>query len=959
MKVELTTFNNTVAKKTFLLFILAAFLPIFIFAFFSARQIEQVTEDSIQIQLQKDSKAYSYVLSDRLSARHTAMMQIESLISVKNDISEWQLKKTHMSWFSSLTLLKNDSSEKNYWGNSSAFDDLSVEESRFLKNGKTLIKVKSKPLSHFPEIIMIRLLISSKKKRTDKQKALLISVLNLEELLGNDDDFDQRTGFCVFNHIKEALFCSKSEIKHTLTTMVSNVDLPSRGKLIWPDNTSPLYAGFNNLFLEYHYFQKDWMIVFVQPKAESVFYQKDFNKLFYSVIAITLIFVVYISFLMIRQQMRPLDALMKGISCIARNDFSQPVSIKRKDEFGQLATSFNQMSERLSSQLNVLKALAEVDQLILSRLKMNDIINVVISRANDILDSDLVSITILNQDATSGDKVPKEKQLPAILYTADTQINNGILQQNYQININILTVLSEKELIELDENETPFHDFVRPLINNGFKYFLIIPVRCQGCNIAFLCFAYHQQPIFSKLEKEWGKEFADRIAVAFANASWEKQIYHQAHYDTLTGLPNRLMFNDHLKFTINQAEREGLTPIVLFLDLDGFKYINDSLGHMVGDNLLKQVAKRISHCLRKTDIVARLGGDEFVVILSGYNKVNSFSLVKTVKKILSQISKPIILNNNSLRITGSIGIAVYPQDGNTHEALLKNSDAAMYEAKKQGRAQYQFYSEELNSSILTKLLLDSDLHNALDNNELQLYYQVKVDAKTGIIVGTEALMRWNSPDKGIISPVVFIPLIEQSGLIIPIGNWLIQEACRQNKEWQEKGLAKIPVSINLSVQQFKHEALLADIHQALDASKLEAQYLEIEITESMAMDNFQKSVKTVNEIKDLGISFSIDDYGTGYSSLEYIKDFPIDVLKIDRAFIINLVSSYKEQAIVKSTIIMAHDLGLKVIAEGVEEEEQYLLLKQMGCDEIQGFFFSKPLPAKEFEKLLTKEFIET
>lgn len=967
MKIELTTFKNTVAKKIFIFFILSALLPLSIFAFFSTHQIDLLTEENIQTQLQKDSKAYSYVLTDRLSMRHNAMMQIASSIALDNDISKWHLKKTHQRWFTSLTLLNNNLSEKNYWGKLPAFNHLSNDDLAFLESGKTLIQVKTAPLSQIPEIIMIRQTPSP-----DKQKILLISVLNNAQLLGDEDDFDQRTSFCIFNHMKQPLFCSESNIKNTLATMITKVNLSSRGKLTWSDNTASIYAGYNSLFLKYHYYQKDWMIVFAQPKEESAFYRKDFNTLFYSIIATTLIFVVYVSFLIIRQQMRPLDALMQGISRISASNFSQPVPVNGKDEFGQLAVSFNQMSERLSTQFNVLKALAEIDQLILSRLKMHDIIKVVISRANDIIDSDSVSITLLTnktnseditlKDIASNDMitkniVSKENASHATMYTAAPKINNGISEQNYQINTDILKTLSEKQLIQLDQNKTPLHGYVRPLINDGFKHFLIIPIRNQGNNLAFLCFAYNQQPILSTMVKEWGVEFSDRIAVAFANASWEKQLYHQAHYDSLTGLPNRLMFNDHLQYTINNAQRDGSTPVLLFLDLDGFKYINDSLGHMVGDNLLKEIAHRISACLRKSDTVARLGGDEFVVILSGYHEIASFSLVKTVKKILSEICKPIVLEKNSLRITGSIGIAIYPQDGNNIESLLKNADVAMYEAKKQGRAQYQFYSEELNSSMLKNLLLDADLHNALENNELQLYYQAKIDTKTGLIIGAEALMRWIYPGKGIIAPRVFIPLIEQSGLIIPIGNWLIQEACRQNKEWQDKGLAKIPVSVNLSAHQFKHETLLADIRQVLECSKLEAQYLEIEITESMAMENFEQSVKTVSEIKDLGISFSIDDYGTGYSSLEYIRDFPVDILKIDRAFIINLVQSYKEQAIVKSTIIMAHDLGLKVIAEGVENEEQHLMLKQMGCDEIQGFFFSKPVPASDFENLLAKKII--
>ncbi len=953
MKVELSIFKNTVSKKIFFLFILAAFLPVCIFTFFSTRQIDQMTEENILIQLQKNSKAYSYVLNDRLSARSTAMMQIASLISSSYDSSEWPLEHTHKAWFGSLSLFKGNVLNKTFWGAPPIIKNLSIDNLQFLSTGKTLLQVNLKSSPGSPGFIMIRQLFPLDKQSNNMQKEFLISVLNNSELLGHEDEFDHHTGFCLFNHMKQALFCSQIDIKKSIGAMISNIDLQSRGKLIWSNKETSLYAGYSNLFLEYHYFQKDWLIIFAQPKIESIFYREDFKTLFYSIIAITLLSVIYASSLLIRQLMRPLDALMQGISHISHGNFKQVVPIAGNDEFGQLSESFNRMSKRISSQINVLKALAEVDQLILSRLKTHDIINMAIKHANDIIDSDGVSFTSLTLQEPSTEKPSsKEHSSTAIMYTDDHQSSNKTLQQSYQIKNSLLKTLSEQEFFQFSLKETPLHSFVQPFINNGFKYFLIIPIRNQGKNIAFLSFAYHESPTLTDIEKKWGQEFSDRIAVAFANSSWEKQLYKQAYFDSLTGLPNRLMFNDRLQYTIDQAQRDKSTPIILFLDLDGFKFINDSLGHMLGDALLKKVAERVKMCLRKTDTVARLGGDEFVFIISGTHKKTSFSIITTIKKILFEISKPIILEGNSLRVTGSIGIALYPQDGNTVNTLLKNADVAMYEAKKQGRAQYQFYSEELNSSMLKKLLLDADLHDALEKNQFQLFYQAKVDTKTGLIIGAEALIRWIYPGEGVISPVLFIPLIEQSGLIIPIGHWVIQETCRQNKEWQDKGLKKIPISVNLSAKQFKEESLFSDIQQIIKDSELEAQYLEMEITETVAVDNLEESTKIIHQLKKIGITFSLDDYGTGYSSLEYIKDFPVDTLKIDRAFIINLVQSHKEQAIVKSTITMAHDLELKTIAEGVETQEQFLMLKQMNCDGIQGYLYSKPVSASDFEKLL-------
>jgi len=942
MKIELTTFKNSIAKKIFILFILSALLPVSIFAFFATRQIDRVTAENIQIELQKDAKAYTYLLSDRISSRSDAMIQMSSAIEKNLTLANWQLLDTHKKWFNTL-FFSTSNEKKTYWGTAPQIKPLSKEQLNFLKKNKTLILINSKNNDKSSEVVMIRKVLLP-----STENSFLIAVLNSVELLGEEDSFDFRKAFCVVNNEKVTLFCSESDISTQLTNMISNKSFTSRGKFSWSNNNQSYFSGYNTFFLEYHYFQKDWLIVFAQPKAESIFFKKDFNTIFYSIIAFTLIFIVYISFLKIREQMRPLDKLMEGIARISKNNFNEPVQVHEKDEFGHLAIAFNEMSERLSNQFNVLTALAEIDQLILSRLKMTDIIQLVLLRANDIINSDQVTITIL---AT-------EKKCDAIMYSANSNDTEKVTEQNYSIREDILSEINLNQFFQFNLNTPNFHEYVQPLIDMGFQYFVLVPIRNQGDNLAFITFSYHQSPTLSELDKTWGTEFADRIAVAFANASWEEQLYYQAHFDTLTGLPNRLMLNEKLQDAIIQGERDGSTPVVLFIDLDGFKFINDSLGHLAGDNLLKQVAVRVKDCLRRTDIVARLGGDEFVIVLSGYIDSSDFYLLKTVKKILSVICEPLFLNNNSLRVTGSIGIAIYPQDGNNTETLLKNADTAMYEAKKHGRARYHFYSKELNNKLLKKLLMEADLHDALEKKELQLYYQAKIDTNTHRIVGAEALMRWIYPGKGIISPNVFIPLIEQSGLIIPIGNWLIEEACRQNKTWQNKGLSKIPISINLSAKQFKNKSLLTEISQALTSSGLDAQYIEVEITESTAMDNFEESIKIVRNIQKLGIKISIDDYGTGYSSLEYIRDFPVDYLKIDRAFIINLATSYKEQAIVKSTIVMAHELGMKVIAEGVEDDQQRATLLEMNCDEIQGFFFSKPVPAEQFEKLLKKHVIE-
>jgi diguanylate cyclase (GGDEF)-like protein len=939
MKIELAIFKNTIAKKLFILFILLAFVPVGLFAYFSIRQVDQVTKDNTLAQLQEDAKGYSYVLNERLLTYEFTMKQFASEIISNRDALKMQTKEIYRNKFKSMALLEEKLSETVYWGKLPDLNTLSSDSLNFLQEGKTLIQIKNDGQTKVVE----KLLMLRRVSLDNHPRAILIAELNLNELWGSEDSFDLRKAFCVVNDENDVLFCSESGLQKTLRSMIAQTQLLSRGKLAWSEHNVDIYLGYTSLFLQYNFFQKDWKVVFAQSTVDTS-YRQEFDRVFYSIIAITLVIVMYMSLIRIRRQMKPLDALMQGISRLSRNDFTKPVPVLGNDEFGQLAMEFNQMSGRLETQLNVLTTLADIDQLILSRLTINDIIEMALTRANDIIKSDIVSITIISEDNPT----------QAMMYRVEQQTENKIFEQSYCIDERKWRELSEQRVLQFGQYARHWLDCVQPLIDHEFHYFIIFPIGYKKETSAFITFAFWEKLVLSADKIKWGQEFADRIAVAIDNVSWEKQLYQQAHFDSLTGLPNRLLFYDRLQHAIDQGERDNITLAVLFIDLDGFKFINDSLGHMVGDNLLKKIALRIQECLRKIDTVARIGGDEFVVLMDGYFDPDSFELITILKKILAEISQPLLLEGNELRITASIGVAIYPQDGDSVEALLKNADTALYEAKKLGKARHHFYSKELNATMLKKLLLEADLHKALENSEFRLYYQAQVDTKTGLIVGAEVLLRWMHPELGIISPAVFIPLIEQSGLIIPIGLWVIREACRQNKQWQLQGLPKTRIAINLSTKQFTHKTLYADIKQILAEFQLKADYIEIEITESTAMDDFKKSVAIMNKIHALGIAISIDDYGTGYSSLEYLKDFPVDTLKIDRTFIINLVQSYKEQAIVKSTIAMAHDLGLKVIAEGVEDKSQYTMLQNMGCDQIQGYYFSKPIPAQDFEKLLVQ-----
>ncbi|MEW5744310.1 MAG: EAL domain-containing protein [Nitrospirota bacterium] len=431
----------------------------------------------------------------------------------------------------------------------------------------------------------------------------------------------------------------------------------------------------------------------------------------------------------------------------------------------------------------------------------------------------------------------------------------------------------------------------------------------------------------------------------------EETIRYQAYHDALTGLPNRMLFNDHLTLELTQARRHATRLAVLFLDLDRFKMINDTLGHQVGDELLGEVALRLKVCVRQSDTVARLGGDEFAVLLPNIAHAEDAAVI--AEKIIAAVQKPFALDSQELYMTTSIGISMYPGDGDHPETLLKNADIAMYHAKGQGRNNYQFYNAAMNIRTLERMILESNLRRTLDRGELLVYYQPQVDLATRMVVSAEALVRWQHPELGLLNPMQFIPMAEETGLILPIDEWVLRTACNQNRAWQEAGLPPMRITVNVSARQFVQPHFSDMVSEILYETRLRPRFLELEITENIAMRDIEHTIPQLQRLTDLGIGFSIDDFGSGYTSLGHLKNLPVKRLKIDRSFIRGLIVGNEDRAIVNAVVIMAHSLKMKVVAEGVETEEQVAFLRMAGCDEVQGFFMSEPLPSASFERYLT------
>ncbi|ABO49880.1 diguanylate cyclase/phosphodiesterase with PAS/PAC and GAF sensor(s) [Desulforamulus reducens MI-1] len=615
-------------------------------------------------------------------------------------------------------------------------------------------------------------------------------------------------------------------------------------------------------------------------------------------------------------------------------------------------TEYKLVQEKMSLQNQYLSSLHETTLALMNRLNLDELLKAIVTRSAELSGTDHGFIFLIDNNN------PSELVL---------RFGTGTYKQMVGIRLKpgegmVGTVWQTGEpLIVKDYSSWPGKSsiFSHIKIHGG----IALPLKSEGKINGILGIIYiekNQNLESNNLSLLTG--FAQLASIALDNANLyqaaqqelaerkriEEILRYLAYHDSLTELPNRTLFNDRLSMALNQAHRNKNKLAVMFLDLDHFKKVNDTLGHDIGDQLLKGIAQRFSKLLRKGDTIARIGGDEFTILLHNITRAENASIV--ADKIIDTLANPWIIGNHEFHITTSIGIALYPDDGTDAESLLKNADAAMYQAKEMGRNNYQFYTPTMNAQTLRRFELENNLRRALDRKEFVIYYQPQVEIHTGKIVGVEALIRWQHPQRGMISPAEFIPMAEETGLIIPIGEWILRRACAQNKAWQDRGFSPMRVTVNLSARQFLQPHLPQYISNVLEDTGLGPQWLELEITESLAMKDVAFTEKTLIELRKMGITLAIDDFGTGYSSLNYLKRLPIDILKIDRSFIHDLNTESDDVAIISAIITLGHNLKMKVVAEGVETKEQLMFLRQQQCDLMQGYLFTKPLPVRELEQ---------
>ena len=936
MKIHSTFLRSKVARRIFVLFVASALIPIGMLAVLSFDQvISQLVEHSYQ-QLHRDSKAVAMTVFERLLITESELKLLggqqggraESLVSLP-DQSHQRLRQRFVALRVSTPggahrLLLGEMDEPSGFGDSRA---------EYLRDGKAVVWSR---IDH------------DERSRVFMSVALEGGTLTGEinpEFLWNIP-VDATSVLCVLGASGGQLFCSDAVPAEMIESVKQRLPDHQSARFDWELDSTKYLANYWSLFLEHSFHASQWTIILGEPEAEVLSAMARFKSIFPPVIAVSILAVVLLSISQIRRYLVPLERLSEGTRQIAERNFAEPVRIESGDEFEELAGSFNAMATRLERQFGTLATMAEIDRLILSTMDADYIVETLLRRLHEVVPCRSVCVAVLDDERE----------------TANLHINREAAKS---VTTSDTCALTKDEVAELLNSPRhwfvnsgdPLPGYLTSLMVGETGRVLVLPIVLKDSLTAIIAIGIDDGADFSEEDIGQAREVADRTAVALSNAAWEEKLYHQAHYDALTDLPNRVLLRDRLEQAMSRAGREGTCVAVLFLDLDRFKSINDSLGHVAGDLFLKEMGVRLSRQLREGDSVVRFGGDEFIIVVPDIT--GDINIITTISKICENILaatiEPFSLEGHEITITSSVGVSIYPQDADNFDDLLKNADTAMYHAKGQGRDNYQFYAQDLNAAAMQRFNMQNDLHRALENDELELFYQPQVDLQSGHLVGAECLLRWQHPELGIVSPSRFIPIAEDTGLITSIGEWVLRTACAQSRVWQDRGFPAVRMAVNLSARQFRSRNLVETVREILEETQLPVQLLELEVTEGAIMADIDRTISTLRALSEMGVRIAVDDFGTGYSSLAYLAQFPLDVLKIDQSFVRDVVDRSDVACVVAAIVGLAHSLDLTVVAEGVESQEQLEFLRTLGCEEIQGYLYSRPLAASDFEELLMRD----
>ncbi len=907
-------------RKIFISFVLAAIIPVTLLTLLSTRfVVDQLKEQRTQA-LHFTAKKVGMNFIGDLERQKNTLKEIAAGLSVATGQSSIKaviatLPKGEIN--SLIRIQTNNKSAKHLFGKA--------------LTPKTPLETIHKQLEQLPALLFLEqdslflaVAIGAATKPSDD---LLIAELNIKQLLPIADHMPPDIDACLLLNDR-VISCTQSDSAQNM--MNGQADLLTAN---WP------------IFMGGQFTHDEWSSVVYQDKSIALAPIKKFFRVLPPVMLLALLIVAFFTMRFLNNTLKPLRQLHEAAKQVSDGDLSTQVEIDTGDEFSQLGGTFNQMANHLRQQFQRMEVMSEIDRMILSTLDISSIVKTILQRSCDIVACQQVTVILFNDD----------EQRHGVLYRTTSDENSTIEKINtvLPVRISVELEIEEDSNLVFPESDPWIQDTGFPSIPDQPLNWHAIPIKNAQRTFGLLWFGFIYDAVPTTTELEQMCNYTDRITVAVANAAWEKRLYQQAHYDALTGLPNRQLLNDHLNLSINRAKRQNTCVAILFVDLDDFKTVNDSFGHSAGDQMLKVIAQRLTQSLRSIDIVVRFGGDEFIVIISDIEETPLESYIKPVIiKLQEIIGEPVTIRKHSMQPTASIGVAFYPEDAQTGSTLIQHADAAMYEAKRKGRGHWACFSQDQHTSLIKRINLEQDLRKAVTNDQLELFYQPQIDSQTGRIKATEALVRWNHPEHGFIQPDEFIGLAEDTGLINPIGEWVIRTACTQTAAWHEQGYAGLQVAVNISARQFTDGDLVAVIQESLLSNNLKPEYLEIEITEQSVMNDVSQTLNVLRRLQDIGVQTAIDDFGTGYSSLSYLQQFPINTLKIDRTFTQEITKSQDGREIVAAIITLAHALHLQIVAEGVETQAEQEILQELNCELLQGFLFSKPVPVQQFEKLL-------
>ncbi|MHB1187237.1 putative bifunctional diguanylate cyclase/phosphodiesterase [Thiobacillus sp.] len=898
--------KSKVGRRLFLLFLLAALLPMGGLAVYAYVRVSDMLVEVNDHRLQQDSKALGMSVIQELNWRAQVLKREAMRITGGGDLSQ-----VTPEGFLSLA----------FWPRTA---NLTTEQARHLAYGKIALSLA---LGDDAGMLL----------RPELSDRMLFARLDMPSIWRNDEAPER---YCILDSGHRTLYCTPNLQAPAPTAWPSTLTRQNIGTFTWRIGNEAFLGGFWRARLQAPYAHPGLVVMVAEPKQSLLRNLTQFRLAFFAIAILAFGLALLLALSQIRRQLRPLERLTEGTRALAAGDFSARVDVSSDDELGSLAQSFNHMSDTLQHKFHMLQMLAELDRAILNASEMDYVIQSVLSHIHQAIPCDCAGIMRLDDQGggtllTACD--PQERLGKAWDCRDVTPLLPGKVEQSWY-------------RLEWGDNRP---ECLRHISGRQLEQALIFPVRVNERIDSLLILAYEHR--IGDLDEivEASHTLTDRLAVAASNIAWEEKLYHQGHYDALTELPNRVLLRDRVEQALKRADRERSSVAVMLIDLDNFKQINDSLGHTAGDEMLVECARQLKASTRQSDTTARLGGDEFVMLLPDLPRGGESTFLDSMaRKLNAVLAEPMTIAERRVTSGASIGIALYPENASGFEDLLKMADAAMYESKRQQPGSFCFYSSNLNAEVRARFELIQDLREAVDKDELLLHYQPKVSTATGCIVGAEALVRWNSPKRGLVPPGQFVSLLDEIGLGNWLGEWVMERACAQMVEWDREDLAPIPVSVNLSPLNFQEGNLIAKIENILNRHSLDPRRLELEILEATAANESPEIYATLLGLRAMGISIALDDFGTGYSSLVYLTQLPANVLKLDRAFIRNLATDPRQQSIVERIIALARALDFQVVAEGVEEEDQKTLLSSMGCHLIQGYLISRPVPAREFAALL-------